>query len=287
MKKIIFVLFTVLIYNSLLAQKNGDTYSFEFKNTDRLKATQAIEASTPYRFYFEKEWLDADKTLISGSYKNVTITVLLESLFNNSSLNFYITKDKIILTQNNVIHEKLAANYFGKNTPESSAKNSEETIVKPVFYQQYDSINKSNNKNNIGVIFIGKETKIAETKFCTIQGTIIDYNTGKPEANIVIRVRNKNISTISDSQGNYSLKLPIGSNIIETRSLSHKKAVKNLMVYNDGELNINITENSNQLDEVFIKSKGSRAVESVISGMVSIDIEAMKNMPLILGKVSY
>jgi hypothetical protein len=284
MKKIIFVLFTVLIYNSLLAQKNGDTYSFEFKNTDRLKATQAIEASTPYRFYFEKEWLDADKTLISGSYKNVTITVLLESLFNNSSLNFYITKDKIILTQNNVIHEKLAANYFGKNTPESSAKNSEETIVKPVFYQQYDSINKSNNKNNIGVIFIGKETKIAETKFCTIQGTIIDYNTGKPEANIVIRVRNKNISTISDSQGNYSLKLPIGSNIIETRSLSHKKAVKNLMVYNDGELNINITENSNQLDEVFIKSKGSRAVESVISGMVSIDIEAMKNMPLILGE---
>jgi hypothetical protein len=57
-----------------------------------------------------------------------------------------------------------------------------------------------------------------------------------------------------------------------------------LMVYNDGELNINITENSNQLDEVFIKSKGSRAVESVISGMVSIDIEAMKNMPLILGE---
>lgn len=56
------------------------------------------------------------------------------------------------------------------------------------------------------------------------------------------------------------------------------------MVYNSGELNINITENSNQLDEVIIKGKGSKALESVVSGVISIDIEAIKNMPLILGE---
>jgi hypothetical protein len=284
MRKILLVLFTALIHFSLLAQKTGETYSFEFKNIDRLKAIETIEASTPYHFYFEKEWIESDKSLISGSYKNVTIIALLEGLFNNTSLNFYITKNKIILTQNNVIHEKLAANYFGAIKTENINKDSNDLTGKPVFYQQYDSINKSHTKNNNGVVFIGKETTITDTKYCTITGTIINTTTGKPESNIVIKVRNKNISTISDNDGNYSLKVPTGTNIIETRSLSHKKTVKTLVVYSNGELNINIAENSNQLDEVFIKGKGSKAVESVVSGVISIDIEAMKNMPLILGE---
>ena len=284
MRKILLVLFTAIIHFSLLAQKTEETYSFEFKNIDRLKAIETIEASTPYHFYFEKEWIDSDKSLISGSYKNVTITTLLESLFNNTSLNFYVTKNKIILTQNNVIHEKLAANYFGAIKTENINKDFNDLTGKPVFYQQYDSINKSYTKNNNGVVFIGKETTITDAKFCTITGTIINTTTGKPESNIVIKVRNKNISTISDNDGNYSIKLPTGTNIIETRSLSHKKTVKTLVVYSNGELNINIAENSNQLDEVFIKGKGSKAVESVVSGVISIDIEAMKNMPLILGE---
>jgi hypothetical protein len=284
MRKIVLVIFTALIHFSLLAQKTGDTYSFEFKNIDRLKAIEAIEASTSYHFYFEKEWMAADKSLISGSYKNITIVTLLESLFNNTPLNFYITKNKIILTQNNVIHEKLASNYFGAIKSENINNDSNDLTGKPVFYQQYDSINKSYTRNNNGVVFIGKEMKITDAQFCTLTGTIINTTTGKPESNIVIKVRNKNISTISDNDGNYSLKLPTGTNIIETRSLSHKKTVKTLMVYSNGELNINIAENSNQLDEVIIKGKGAKAVESVVSGVISIDIEAMKNMPLILGE---
>lgn len=284
MRKILLVLFTALIHFSLLAQKTGDVYSFEFKNVDRLQAIKTIETSTPYQFYFEKGWIDSDKRLISGSYKNVTIITLLENLFNNTSLNFYITKNNIILTQNNIIHEKLAANYFGAIKSEGINKDLTDLTGKPVFYQQYDSINKSYTKNSNGIIFIGKETKTTDAKFCTLTGTIINTTTGKPESNITIKVRNKNISTVSDNEGNYSLQLPTGTNIIETRSLSHIKTVKTLMIYSNGELNINIAENSNQLDEVIIKGKGSKAVESVVSGVISIDIEAMKNMPLILGE---
>jgi hypothetical protein len=284
MRKILLALFIAFIHFSSLAQKTGDTYSFEFKNIDRLQAIQTIEASTPYHFYFEKEWVVAEKSLISGSYNNVTIITILENLFNNTSLNFYVTKNKIILTQNNVIHEKLPANYFGVINSDLINKDSNDLAGKPVFYQQYDSINKSYSRDSNGVVFIGKETKTIDTKFCTLSGIIINSTTGKPESNIVIRVRNKKISAISDNEGNYSLQLPPGANIIETRSLSHKKTVKTLMVYSNGELNINIAENSNQLDEVIIKGKGSKALESVVSGVISIDIEAMKNMPLILGE---
>lgn len=284
MKKTLLLLFTVLLYFSSFAQKTEDTYSFEFKNIDRLKAIETIEAATPYRFYFEKEWIDAEKSLISGSYQNVTIATLLESIFNKTSINFYITKNKIILSQNNVIHEKLADNFFGTDKSEPINKESDDLIGKPVFYQQFDSINKSQTRNANKIVFIGKETKTTDTKFSTITGTIINTATGKSEPNIIIKVKNKNISTVSDNDGNYTLKLPTGLNVIETRSLSHKKTIKTLMVYSNGELNIDIDENSNQLSEVLIKGKGAKAVESVVSGVINIDIEAIKNMPLILGE---
>jgi len=47
MRKIVFVLLTALIHFSLLAQKTGDTYSFEFKNVDKLKAIETIKAENP------------------------------------------------------------------------------------------------------------------------------------------------------------------------------------------------------------------------------------------------
>lgn len=56
------------------------------------------------------------------------------------------------------------------------------------------------------------------------------------------------------------------------------------MVYDDGKFDIGINEKSNQLDEVVIKKKGQKTTETTVSGLVSIDIEGIKNVPLILGE---
>ena len=275
----IFLYFLIISSSfSLFSQEKNDVYSFEFNNIPLTEVIQTIETKTQFKFYYEKEWLNEDKKMITGSYKNVTIDFLLDVVFTNTELNFFIQKNKIILTKNNVIHDQLAADFFGKS------KKSNENLASPIFYQQYDSISKGNISQKGDILFIGKESQMTDKKFYTVTGYITNDMTGKPESNVLVKVRNKGINTETDDDGFFKLQLPVGANIIETKSFNFKKTTQTLVVYSDGEINLSVTENKNQLNEVNVKNNRSKKVESVLSGVVSIDIEQMKNIPMILGE---
>jgi len=283
MKNIIFALIFLTFFNYSFAQNSNEKFSITFKDNTILTAFKAIESSTLYKFYFDPIWLESNKVLISESYTNVTIAKLVENLLNKTDLNFIIIKNTVILTLNNTIHDNLPANYF-PDAPAESANNKDITFDNPVFYQQYDSLNSYSVIKKAAVVFIGKENKESTKKSFILTGTIKNEEMDKAEPNIFIKVKNKNISTSTDLDGRYSLQLPRGINVIEVKSLNHKEVTKTIIIYNDGNLDININEKSNQLNEVVIKKKGRKTTETVISGLVSIDIEGMKNVPLILGE---
>jgi len=284
MRKLLLIILTLLFNQFIFAQETSDKVSLEFKDADLMTVIQTIEASSSYRFYFDAEWIKSNKNLYTGSYKNVSIDEVLSKVFSNTNLNFLVLKSKIILTNNSSIHNKLPANYFPKSN-NNLANQPGRTIQNPIFYQQYDSLqNSSGSKKNLAITFIGKETDITDKKNSTISGYIRNGSTNKPEPNIYMKIRNKNISAVSDQDGHYILQVPPGINVIEIKTLSFKKLAQTIMVYNDGPLDIEIQEDTNLLDEVIIRSKRPKTVESVISGLVSIDIEAVKNVPLILGE---
>ncbi|MCV9926683.1 TonB-dependent receptor [Flavobacterium sp. LS1R49] len=287
MRKILLIIFTLLFSNQFLfAQETNDKLSFEFKNANLTTVIQSIETSSSYKFYFDPEWIKSNQNLISGSYKDATIDEILNKVFSNTNLNYLVLKKKIILTNSSSIHDKLPPNYFATSNTNNSDKLADKIAQNPIFYQQYDSLknNKGSSKKNSSVVFIGKETDITEKKNCILSGYIRDAITNKPESNIYIKVRNKTISAISDNEGHYSMQVPPGINVIEIKSLNYKKVVQTVMVYNDGTLDFGIQEDTNLLDEVIVKNKRPKTTETVISGLVSIDIEAMKNVPLILGE---
>jgi len=281
MKKIILALFILTSFNFSFAQNSNDKISITFKDDTLLTAIKAIESATSYKFYFDPVWLESNKTLVSGTYANVTVDEVLDKILNKTDLNFIVVKNKIILTLNNIIHSDLPANYFSDAPAETSSNNNPDN---PVFYQQYDSLNSYSVTKKSSVIFIGKENKESSKKSFKLTGTIRNEETNKTEPGIYIKVKNKNISTSTDVDGQYSLQLPRGLNVIEIKSLSHKEISKTVILYDDGNLDLNINDKSNQLDEVVIKKKGQRATETTVSGLVSIDIEGMKNVPLILGE---
>lgn len=280
MKKIILV-WAILFFQLSIAQNSNERISITFKDDTLESALKAIETKTSNKFYFDPTWVSSNKTLINETYTDIKIDELLDKILDQTDLNFIILKDKVILTLNRTIHDDLPSNYFSDAPIETSSNNNSDN---PVFYQQYDSLNSYSVTKKASIVFIGKENKNTVKNNYTISGFIKNAETGKPEANIYIKVRKKNISTSSDSDGNYTLQLPRGINIIEIQSLSHKEVTKTLMVYDDGTFDINVNDKSNQLDEVVINKKGKKQIETTVSGLVSIDIEGIKNVPLILGE---
>lgn len=284
MKKILLAFVILFSFQLSVAQNSNEKFSITFNDETLENAIKRIEASTSYKFYFDPTWVNSNKELISGTYTDAKIDNVLNSLLSKTDLNYIVLKNKVILTLNSTIHNTLPSNYFSDAPAESNQNTGNDHSDNPVFYQQYDSLNSYSVTKKASIVFIGKENKDAVKRSYTVSGTIRNEETGKAEPNIYIKVRGKNINTSTDPDGNYSLILPRGINVIEVKSLSHKEVVRTLMVYDDGKFDIGINERSNQLDEVVIKKKGQKTTETTVSGLVSIDIEGIKNVPLILGE---
>ncbi|MEN2414132.1 TonB-dependent receptor [Flavobacterium mesophilum] len=277
MKKIILVIFLLAFCTITFGQEKSNKISIEFKNADLKTALESIEKTTNYKFYFDENWLKNEPILINKAYNNVSIEDLLHDLFETTTLNFYINNNIIILTKSSTIHSSLPAGYFDKTTSPS-----DKPSAKPVFHQQYDTI--TQNRNVSGIVYIGKEKKGAELKSYTLSGSVKNGKTKNILSNATIRVRGKNSSTVTDNDGNYKIAVPYGLNYIDVELVNHKKTTETVMVYDDGKLDLFLDESFNELDEVVVKTSANKNVKDVIGGVSTIDVEKIKNVPLVLGE---
>lgn len=283
MRKIIFIIITLTSFQSLFSQNSNDKISINFNNISRITATQNIEKSTNYKFYFNQKWFTNDSIPISKNYKEVTIKTILDDVFRDTNINYFITKNKVILTQNSLIYDKLPIDYFTTLDESEALKSSTESITKPIFYEEKDSLQLA-KRNAVTTTFIGKEKKKSETKLYSLSGYIKNKKTKKPVSNISISVQKKKINTITDGEGYYTLKLPPGVNYLEIESINYEKTIRKVIVYDNGKLDVSINESINELNEVLIKGNANKNIRIAVTGVSTIDIEGIKNVPLVLGE---
>ncbi len=273
-----FFLITIIILNTnfSLAQEANDTISISFDSVEAREVLNRIESTTAYRFYFVEDWLD--KKLISGTYKDVPIHKVLEDVFNETVINFYILKgNKVILTRNNIIYDDLPDGFFGK-AKDTMVEKRNTKVIKPVFYTGQRSAKK------IETVRIGKENRQNTQELFTLTGYVKNIKTGKPIPNLAIVIKDTDIGTETTQNGFYELQLPAGSNILETSSLGIEDVQKRVIIYNNGRLNLNLDESLELLDEVILRADIDKNVKDAITGAAKVDVEESKNIPLVLGE---
>lgn len=143
--------------------------------------------------------------------------------------------------------------------------------------------NKSGTTDN-PIALIGKEEADSDIDFYILSGHITDLKDNKPLSDITVKEKNTKTSTITDSLGFYSLKLPTGISTIEVESLIYRNTSRKIMIYSNGTLDFSIVEKVNQLDEVLVKGKNTQNIRTAITGVTTIEAEGVKNIPLVLGE---
>ncbi|NND12054.1 MAG: TonB-dependent receptor, partial [Flavobacteriaceae bacterium] len=275
MRYTLVVLFLACFLN-VQAQENLDTFNLEFENKTIFDVIELIESQTDYDFFFIDEWLDNEK-LRSGKYQQASINSILEDLFKDTLINYFVLERRIILTKNNAIHDKI---------PEGNEvliDLMDEERPKPVFIEKTEAT-EAVEEEPIVPERIGKEDiESSQTKY-TISGYVKDVDTGKPLANVAVSVRGKGIGTSTDESGFYKLELLPGNYTLVTNSLNTRNTIKRIVVYNDGEVNFNLKEKFEALSEVLVLADADRNVREVISGVTKIEVEGIKNIPLVLGE---
>ncbi len=266
----------------VLGQDNNAQFSFEFAKTDLETAITTIEKQTNYTFFYDKQWINSNKITVNTSIKNQTIERVLNIIFEETDLNFYIDKNRIILTKNNVIRDQLDDDYFNDKTKTANQANAN-SDDKPLYFKTIDS-SSIDSKIFDKLLIIGKERKKLNRKTLLLSGYLTDSKTGMPLSDANLKINNSKIITTTNKDGFYKIDIPSGLNYIEIESLNYNKIIKKIILYSDGFLDIKLDEKVNVLAEVLINVKKREDLKAAISGVTTIDIEKIKNIPLVLGE---
>lgn len=278
MKKLT-TLLLIIISTCAIAQDNSNKISVSFDNTKLIDAIGLIETKSGYRFFYLKHWLE--EVLISGNYEDEEAIKVLENVLRNTVINFYITDSRtIILTKNSEIKDTLPKDYFGKKNKQTVVDLDLQDETAPLFINNGVAI----TSGNFETVRIGKENRGSNRKTFTLSGIAINSKNGKPIADLAIFLKGKSAGTSTDSSGNYSVDLPLGENIIETRALGIQTKKTRFLIFNDGKHDFVLDENIELLDEVVVKGNRDRNVEKVIAGVTLIEMEGIKNIPMVLGE---
>ncbi|MDL2222133.1 TonB-dependent receptor [Parabacteroides sp. OttesenSCG-928-N08] len=119
----------------------------------------------------------------------------------------------------------------------------------------------------------------------TMTGSVVDFKTGEPMIGVALFIKEPMIGTTTDAYGYYSLQLPAGRQEIQIQGLGMKDTKRQLMLYSDGKLDIELEEQIFSLKEVTISSEKVANVRNTTLGMERIQIKDIKNIPTAFGEV--
>jgi len=252
--------------------------SISFENENLFSAIKKIEEVSGSKFYYSENWIPEKN--ISGKYNNVKLEKILEEIFSETLLNYYVLENnQVILTQNSIIYDELPEGFFPNSEESTTVYEKKEILTKgPVFY------NNARNNEKIETVRIGKQDINNQQRKFTLSGRVLDKNTGEPISNLAILLEGTGTGISTDIDGYYEIKLKPGINMIRTKSLTNENITKRVVIYNNGILNLNLAESLEQLGEVQISSNADKNVDNANTGEEEIDIENIKNIPLVLGE---
>ncbi len=276
MKRILYILLFIFIAGKIYSQNNNLSVQFErilFKDL-----ADTIEKTIPVKIYYSNNWVDTLVLDINTDGQNF-YDAFNKSIV-NSGLSFIVTEDnKIIFSKGYKIKtnfRKEYLDYLEKNLsrPDTSiyAKSitiSEDTLINEE-YKVFRIGNPSGTKRN-GRVFLS--------------GKIASAETGEPLPGVIIYVEKLKAGAVSNSVGYYSLELPEGQYQIEYRMVGLRQTVRNVIVYSDGILDIEMAENTNQLNEVIVSANRENLVRNVRIGIEKINVKMLKQIPMGMGEV--
>lgn len=109
-----------------------------------------------------------------------------------------------------------------------------------------------------------------------VKGKVTDRQTGKPVENVTVKVKNNTITTVSDAEGNFTIKVPSPESVLTFTSVGY---LINEVKAGTGQLNIRLTQSDSKLDEVVVVGYGSLKAKELTSSAVPVDPKKLEDLP--------
>ncbi|KAA9338158.1 TonB-dependent receptor [Hymenobacter busanensis] len=258
-------------------QQAAPTVSGTFANASFEAFAQHIESTTPYRFYFDP--LAVDSLCINLKVEQQPLAAVLDGLFKNSALHYAIDAQQHVYISGGVrIQPELPRDFFTLPTTANEAPPAE--LADPFAEQNKAAA----RRNAAGRVYeIGNARGNLSGK-ATVAGHLRDAQSGEPVVGATVYVESPAVGTATDAFGYYSLTLPRGRHTVLVRGIGIKNTKRQIVLYDDGKLEIETDEDITPLKEVVIEAEKDKNVAGMQMGLEKLDIRTIRQVPTAFGE---
>ncbi len=276
-------LFLFLICSGLYGQKDTVTFiTASVKEVSIEKFADIIEKQSGFHFYYDTARVDSVTITITVS--NQPIKNVLDLAFANTGIFYAIDNTKhIFLTKGYALNLSLPDGFFngakpGKNKPVAD-------LVVSGDLNDTDEVQTEQKAILENKLYEIGDKSITNTPHAiTMAGYIRDAKTGEPVAGASVYIDNPRIGGTSDQYGYYSLSLPRGRHILNIQSIGMRDTRRQITLYSDGKMNIDLQGTVMTLKRVIIAAQKLSNVKGTQMGLQKIDIKTIKQVPVVFGE---
>lgn len=271
--------FLIFISYGLKAQQPSETgFTLDIKSAGFSAFVEKIEEQSDVRFYYIPEELQDFSVTIKSEKQ--PLNQILNLLFKDSDFRFFVINRKVYITSGQNISMRLPDNLFKKE--EGSSSYEEEQMDIPEFLLESTSDAERNLENKL--IILGNKFRKNTSGEAVISGMLKESKTGEPLIGALVYVEKPMIGVSTDHFGKYSLRLPLGRHEIKFRGVGYRDTKRQVVVYSDDRLDIELHEKVTSLKEVVISGERTANVDNVNMGVEKVSIQQIKELPAVLGE---
>jgi hypothetical protein len=229
-----------------------------------------------YHFFYEASELDSFS--VNLQVKQVPFNELLRRLFLHSSFHFAIDSLHYVIVSKHALPTGLEAGFFSRKNLENDTLSvtdlAEETPGKEKI--------KSSAENRL--YEIGIKTNTIGNGKATLAGYVRDVKNGEPIIGASVYLDTLSIGVTTDQFGYYSLTLRRGRHTLHISSAGMKDTRRQVMLYSDGKLNIELSDYVASLKAVTVVSEKNSNTKRIQMGVEKLNIKTIKQVATVFGE---
>ncbi len=269
-ESVLLLVVCILMGYRVVGQGTGESrISGQFNDIKFKDFVKTIESQTDYYFYYDATQLD--NLQIYMQVQNQPLRAVLAQVFKDTEYTYaidlenrvYITKGTAIITQ----------------LPTDAASQEAISYAPPGDEQEKLLATAENKLYEIGP----RKVRIIPGN-STVSGFVRNAVTGEPVIGAAVFIDSPQIGVTTDVFGFYSLSIPRGRQRPRVKSVGMRETFRQIMLYSDGKLDVDVLESVTALKEVAIKAGQDANVASSSMGQVKLSIKTLKQVPTVMGE---
>lgn len=251
------------------------TVSGSFAGVPFEQFVKQVEAQTPYRFFYARR--DVDSLQVRVQATNQPLAPVLNQVLAGTNLRFAIDqRQRVFITTDQAIRTELSPNFFDRGAGTGSG----DTAA-----VEFGAVrDKARLSLETRVVEIGQRANAGRGGNATLAGRIRNATTGEPAVGVTVMLDKPRTGVVTDAYGYYSLPMPRGRHELTFRSIGLLDTKRQVVIWSDGKLDLDMDEVVVPLREVTINSRKDVNVASTQMGSERLDIKTIKQVPTVLGE---